>query len=95
MSSAPDAANLHPPPAAYTLAQAAAGASLRVRQLEAPPEIAIRLRELGFCEQQRVRLLSRHTNVICQVCNVRLGISTDLARMIVVEPADAPHPLSR
>lgn len=92
MSSAPDAASLCPAPAACTLAQAAAGASLRVRQLEAPPDIAIRLRELGFCEQQRIRLLSRHTNVICQVCNVRLGISQDLARMIVVEPADPPRP---
>jgi hypothetical protein len=53
-------------------------------------EIAIRLRELGFCEQQRVRLLSKHTNIVCQVCNVRLGISADLARMIVVEPVSNP-----
>ena len=79
-------------PQTCSLAQATAGASLTVRELKAPPDVAIRLRELGFCEQQRVRLLSKHTHVICQVCNVRLGISKDLAGMIVVEPA---QPLSR
>lgn len=79
-------------PGTCSLAQATAGASLRVRELKAPAEVAIRLRELGFCEQQRIRLLSKHTNVICQVCNVRLGISRDLASMIVVEPAGAPGP---
>lgn len=72
-------------PSTCSLAQAATGASLTVRELKAPQDVAVRLRELGFCEQQRVRLLSKHTNVICQVCNVRLGISRDLANMIVVE----------
>ncbi len=74
-------------PVTCSLAQAAAGASLMVRELKAPADVAIRLRELGFCERQRVRVLSKHTHVICQVCNVRLGISKDLASMIVVEPA--------
>jgi Fe2+ transport system protein FeoA len=72
-------------PETCSLAQAAAGAVLRVRELTAPTEVAIRLRELGFCEERRVLLLSKHTNIICQVCNVRLGISQDLAKMIVVE----------
>src|SRR4030095_1577248 len=71
--------------ARYPLAQALAGTAVRVRELTAPVEVAIRLRELGFCEQQRVRLLSKHTNIICQVCNVRLGLSKDLASMILVE----------
>lgn len=79
-------------PRTCSLAQAVAGASLTVRELRAPAEVAIRLRELGFCEQQRVRLLSKHTNVICQVCNVRLGISRDLASMIYVEPAPPSIP---
>lgn len=79
-------------PASCSLAHADTGAVLRVRELTAPAEVAIRLRELGFCEQQRIRVLSKHTNIICQVCNVRLGISKDLARMIVVEPVTAkPH----
>lgn len=76
-------------PGMCSLAQAKAGDSLRVRELRAPADVALRLRELGFCEQQRIRLLSKHTNVICQVCNVRLGISRDLADMILVESAHA------
>ncbi|MGE3309857.1 MAG: ferrous iron transport protein A [Limisphaerales bacterium] len=74
-------------PDSCSLAQVTVGACVRVLELKAPPDVAIRLRELGFCEQQRIRLLSKHTHVICQVCNVRLGISRDLAGMIVVEPA--------
>ena len=38
------------------------------------------------CEDQQIRLLSQQTNVICQVCNVRLGISSKLAQTILVEP---------
>jgi Fe2+ transport system protein FeoA len=82
-------------PGCCSLAQAKTGMILKVRELSAPAEIAGRLRELGFCEQQRVRLLSKHTNVICQVCNVRLGISHDLAQMIVVEPASPDRPKDR
>ena len=62
------------------------GAACRIKQLSASPEIAHRLRELGFCEEQRIKLLSQHDNVICQVCNVRLGISAELADAILVEP---------
>jgi len=62
------------------------GAACRIKQLCASPEIARRLRELGFCEEQRIKLLSQHHNVICQVCNVRLGISAELAESIWVEP---------
>jgi hypothetical protein len=40
---------------------------------------------MGFCEQQRIKLLSRHSNIICQVCNARLGISKQLAETILVE----------
>jgi hypothetical protein len=41
---------------------------------------------MGFCEEQKIRLLAQQTNVICQVCNVRLGISAQLAEKILVEP---------
>ena len=62
-----------------------AGTSVRIKQLKATPEITHRLREMGFCEEQRIKLLIKHTNVICQVCNVRLGISQQLAESIRVE----------
>ena len=45
-----------------------------------------RLRELGFCEDQIIRLLTSRTNFICQVCNARLAISEQLAQIIMVEP---------
>ena len=62
-----------------------AGTAVRIKRLDAPPEVTNRLRELGFCEDQQIKLLSRHTNLICLVCNARLGISTQLADNIFVE----------
>jgi Fe2+ transport system protein FeoA len=56
-----------------------------IKQLNAAPGIQDRLRELGFCEQQRIKLLSRHANLVCLVCNSRLGISEKIAEGIMVE----------
>ena len=75
-----------PQPFICPLNQVQAGTSVRIKQLSAPPEVKHRLRELGFCEEQKIRLLAQKSNVICQVCNVRLGISVQLASMILVEP---------
>jgi Fe2+ transport system protein FeoA len=83
----PDAkASTCPYPALCPLNRVRAGSAVRIKRLSAPPEVNNRLRELGFCEDQQVRLLSQQTNVICQVCNVRLGISAQLAEAILVEP---------
>jgi Fe2+ transport system protein FeoA len=71
------------------LSQMRVGSACRIKQLSASPEIARRLRELGFCEEKHIKLLSQHDNVICQVCNVRLGISAKLADSIWVEPLRA------
>jgi len=67
------------------LSRVVAGAAVRIKQLTAPPEVTHRLRELGFCEEQRIKLLSRHPNLICLVCNTRLGLSPQLAESIMVE----------
>ena len=48
-------------------------------------EVTDRLRELGFCEDQKIRLVARQSNYICQVCNARLAISGKLAESIMVE----------
>ena len=61
------------------------GVSVRIKQLSASPELSTRLREMGFCEEQRIKLLSRNANLICQVCNARLGISSQVAGLIWVE----------
>jgi Fe2+ transport system protein FeoA len=71
------------------LSKVRVGTACRIHQLCASPEVAQRLRELGLCEEQRIRLLSQHANVICQVCNARLGISSELAESIWVEPLPA------
>jgi ferrous iron transport protein A len=63
-----------------------AGIAVRIKRLLAGPELQNRLRELGFCEDQVIRLLTSQTNFICQVCNARLAISEQLARLILVEP---------
>ncbi|MHB8524473.1 MAG: FeoA family protein [Limisphaerales bacterium] len=66
-----------------------AGTSVRIKQLSAPPEVTHRLREMGFCEEQKIKLLHQQANVICQVCNARFGISSELAANILVEPLPA------
>lgn len=63
-----------------------AGVAVRIKQLCAAPELQNRLRELGFCEDQIIKLLTSQTNFICQVCNTRLAISEQLAKIILVEP---------
>jgi Fe2+ transport system protein FeoA len=68
------------------LSQVRAGTAVRIKRLSAPTEVTHRLREMGFCEEQKIKLLSQQTNVICQVCNVRVGISAQLAERILVEP---------
>ena len=72
------------------------GVSVRIKQLNGSAEVTNRLRELGFCEEQRIKLLLKHTNIICQVCNARLGISSQLAKTIMVEqippPGSGPKP---
>ncbi len=68
-----------------------AGTVVCVKRLFTAPEVSDRLRELGLREDQRIKLLTRQSNYICQVCNARLGISRELADSILVE-AVPPSP---
>lgn len=79
-----------PKPELCALDSVLPGVSVRIKQLNGSAEVTNRLREMGFCEEQRVRLLMKHTNIICQVCNARLGISSQLAKTIMVEQIPAP-----
>lgn len=67
------------------LSRVEAGTVVCIKQLSAAPEVTSRLRELGLCEEQQIKLLARDSNFICQVCNARLGISEKLADSILVE----------
>lgn len=73
------------PAALCKLSEVQAGTSVLIKQVAASPETTARLRELGFCEEQRIKLLSRNPNLICEVCNARLGLSSKLAGLILVE----------
>ena len=74
------------------LSRVKAGAVVCIKQLTTTPEVTNRLRELGFCEEQRIRLLARQSNFICQVCNARLAISEKLADSIMVQAVPAAVP---
>lgn len=74
-----------PKPELCPLAAVRAGCAVRIKQLSAAPEVTDRLREMGFCEEQRVKLILKGNNLICQVCNARLGLSSKLAEKIMVE----------
>jgi Fe2+ transport system protein FeoA len=71
------------------LSRVRAGMMVRIKELSAPPDLTRRLREIGFGEEQVIRLLISQSNLICQVCNARLALSSKLARMIIVEPLPA------
>lgn len=68
------------------LSRVQAGVAVRIKQLCAAPEVQNRLREIGLGEDQIVRLVTSRNNFICQVCNSRLALSEQLARLILVEP---------
>jgi len=78
-----------PQPFVCPLSRVIAGTAVRIKKVGASREVTHRLRELGLCEEQKIKLLSRRPNLICLVCNARLAISSQLAETILVEPIPA------
>jgi len=76
-------------PEVCPLSRVKAGAVVCIKELWTTPDVTNRLRELGLCEEQRIKLLTRRSNYICQVCNARLAISERLADSIIVETVPA------
>jgi Fe2+ transport system protein FeoA len=77
-------------PQVCPLSHIKAGAVVCIKQLSTAPDVTHRLRELGFCEDQKIKLVARQSNYICQVCNARLAISGKLAESIMVQAVPAP-----
>jgi len=73
-------------PSVCPLNRVRAGTTVVVKRLTASPDMNQRLREMGFGEEQRVKVLSLANNLLCQVCNSRLGLSERLAETILVQP---------
>ena len=67
---------------ALSLSQAAVGCEFQVTQLEGPS--CKQLREIGFCEEMRVRKVSNGRNLICAICGTRLALSRELAEQVLV-----------
>jgi Fe2+ transport system protein FeoA len=65
-----------------TLNQVEVGRDVRIRDLRGPG--CERLRDLGFCEQGKVRKLAGGRNVICSVCGTRMAMSRALADQVFV-----------
>lgn len=81
-----------PVPELCPLNRVRAGTTVIVRRLIAAPDVNQRLREMGFGEDQRVKVITLQSNLLCQVCNSRLGLSAKLAECILVEPIRGlPH----
>jgi Fe2+ transport system protein FeoA len=72
-------------PKVCPLSRVEAGTTVCIKRLAAAPEVTDRLRELGLGEEQQIKVLTRKSSFICQVCNARLGISEKLAESILVE----------
>jgi Fe2+ transport system protein FeoA len=72
-------------PKVCPLSRVQAGTTVCIRELSTAPELKERLRELGLCEDQRIKVLACDSTFICQVCNARFGISEKLADSILVE----------
>lgn len=65
------------------------GSSVRVLKLEGQPDLCHRLREMGFCENSVIRCVQASPACVCQVQQARVGLSSQLARQILVEPLGA------
>jgi len=74
--------NLNSP---FTLADAPLGRFVRIHEIQSHPDVRVRLHEMGFCENAVIRCLNKGDgNVICEVCNTRLGLNSLLASSILV-----------
>lgn len=73
-----------------TLAQTPAGSVVTISRLESHPDTCNRLREIGFCENATIRCVTNGSSqMICEVCNTRVGLNYTTANAIIVLPQDA------
>ena len=68
-----------------TLSETPVGRFVQIREILSEPDICHRLRELGFCENAIIRLVvNGEGNLICEVCNTRVGLNQSIAQDIIV-----------
>lgn len=69
-----------------TLTAVRPGSNVRVLKLDAEESLCHRLREMGFTENSVVRCVQSGASCICQIQHSRVGLSSQLASRIYVEP---------
>lgn len=70
-----------------SLSEVQVGRFVRIHVLQSEPETCRRLREIGFRENAIVRLVvNSDGNLICQVCDARIGLNHGIAKDIIVTP---------
>ncbi len=67
-----------------TLNQVKVGCDVQIRVISGPG--CDRLRDLGFCEELKLRKLTSGRNMICSICGTRMAISKELAEHVIVSP---------
>ena len=69
------------------------GYTVRIHLLSSRPELSLRLRELGFCEDQKLRLISNSRGrLICEILDTRIGIDGPVAGEIMVTAPEQGAP---
>lgn len=61
------------------------GRKVRVYSLDAESVACQRLREMGFCEEAEVKVLTNNGSMVCQVCGSKVGLSKQVANAVRVE----------
>lgn len=62
------------------------GRKVRVYSLDGESIACQRLREMGFCEDAEVKVLTNNGSMVCQVCGSKVGLSKQVANAVIVEP---------
>ena len=78
-------------PKVCPLSRVQPGTTVCIKHLSTDPALKGRLRELGLCEDQQIKVVACKSTFICQVCNARFGISEKLAEAILVEAVPAAN----
>ena len=73
----------------FSLTDVPIGQRVRIRQLKSQPDLTMRLREMGFCENAVIRCINKGAGaIICEVCNTRIGLNRLAASSIVVSSCE-------
>jgi len=62
------------------------GTIARVHRIDGEHVACQRLREMGFCEEAEVKVLTNEGPIICQICGSRVGLSRQVASAVHVSP---------